>query len=44
MKITMGSHLTNAANLSNDWGPPLPQYQPERGSGFGDDGGRGVFG
>ncbi len=23
MKITMGSHLTNAAKLSNDWGPPL---------------------
>jgi len=23
MKIIMGSHLTNAAKLSNDWGPPL---------------------
>ena len=23
MKISMGSHLTNAAKLSNDWGPPL---------------------
>jgi hypothetical protein len=23
MKIIMGSHLTNAASLSNDWGPPL---------------------
>ncbi len=23
MKIVMGSHLTNAANLSNDWGPAL---------------------
>ena len=23
MKITMGSHLTNAADLSNDWGPAL---------------------
>ncbi len=23
MKFTMGSHLTNAANLSGDWGPPL---------------------
>ena len=22
MTITMGSHLTNAAKLSNDWGPP----------------------
>ena len=24
MKSIMGSHLTNAAKLSNDWGPPLP--------------------
>jgi hypothetical protein len=23
VKIIMGSHLTNAAKLSNDWGPPL---------------------
>ncbi len=23
MKFTMGSHLTIAAKLSNDWGPPL---------------------
>ncbi len=23
MKFTMGSHPTNAAKLSNDWGPPL---------------------
>ena len=23
MKTIMGSHLTNAAKLSNDWGPPL---------------------
>ena len=23
MKIIMGSHLTNAAKLSSDWGPPL---------------------
>ncbi len=23
MKITMGSHLTIAAKLSSDWGPPL---------------------
>ena len=23
MKIIMGSHLTNAAKLSNHWGPPL---------------------
>ncbi len=23
MNIIMGSHLTNAAKLSNDWGPPL---------------------
>ncbi len=26
MKIIMGSHLTNAAKLSNDWGPPLFQH------------------
>ena len=34
MKIIMGSHLTNAAKLSNDWGPPLPDpledAEPER--------------
>jgi hypothetical protein len=25
MKINMGSHPTNAANLSNDWEPPLEE-------------------
>ena len=24
VKIIMGSHLTNAAKLSSDWGPPQP--------------------
>jgi putative transposase len=28
MKIIMGSHLTNAAKLSNDWGPPLRSSRP----------------
>jgi hypothetical protein len=27
MRITMGSHPTNAAKLSSDWGPPLTAEQ-----------------
>ena len=36
MKTIMGSHLTNAAKLSNDWGPPLywTPITPRKGSIF----------
>ena len=34
METIMGSHLTNAAKLSNDWGPPQPSCSGSPGRGL----------